>query len=183
MKKVGIYARVSTIDQHPENQINVLRDYVKHHKDENGNPDYELFDEYIDKTSGRNQNRTDLNRMMLDIRKRLIDIVIIWKIDRLGRSVQHLLKIVEEWKKNGIELVITTLGIDTSTSSGKFVFGLLAQVAEFESELTSERTKLAIERKRAEGKHWGRPKGSKDGAHVKRRKGAYYEGWNKRRPK
>jgi len=175
--KVAIYARVSTIDQHPENQLMVLKEYVQRQKD------WELFDIYTDKTSGAKQSRTNLNRLMQDTRRGLIDVVVIWKIDRLGRSSQHMFQIVEEWKKKGIELVITTLGIDTSTPSGKLIFGIMAQIAEFERELTRERTLLAIERRRKDGKPIGRPKGSKDSAKVKRNKSSYYQGWLKRKGK
>ena len=175
MKKVAIYCRVSTIDQHPENQLKVLRDYVERHTDVNGDKDLEVFDEYIDITSGSKKSRTHLNRLMNDARKHCFKTVVFWKVDRLGRSVQHMLQIVEEWKNLGIDFVVTTLGLDTSTASGRFVFGVLAQTAEFERELTRERTHLAYQRAKEEKRTWGRPKGSKD--KTPRKKSGYHVRW------
>jgi len=66
---------------------------------------------------------------MEDARRHTFKTVVIWKVDRLGRSVQHMLQIVEEWRNLGINFVVTTLGMDTSTASGRLVFGILAQIA------------------------------------------------------
>ena len=175
--KVAIYARVSTVDQHPENQINALREYISHHTDDKGNHDWEIYDEYIDYITGSKRSRTHLNRLMEDARRHKFKTVVIWKVDRLGRSVQHMLQIVEEWRNLGIDFVVSTLGMDTSTASGRLVFGILAQIAEFERELTRERTKLAHERAKKEGRHWGRPKGKKDS--KPRCKSGYYQRWSK----
>jgi DNA invertase Pin-like site-specific DNA recombinase len=170
--RIGLYARVSTIDQHPENQINALREFV------NNRNDWELVDEYIDKTSGAKTSRTNLDRLMQDARQHKFDTVVFWKVDRLGRSVKHMLQIVEEWENLGINFVISTLGIDTSTPTGKLIFGILAQVAEFERELARERTRLSIARRKKEGKPIGRPKGKKDS--KPRPKHGYYKAWEKR---
>ena len=83
-----------------------------------------------------------------------------------------MLQIVEEWRNLGIDFVVTTLGIDPSTTSGRLIFGILAQIAEFERELTRERTKLAHERAKKEGRHcgrWSSPICKPDGGCVPRR--------------
>lgn len=112
--------------------------------------------------------------------------VVLWKVDRLGRSPLHMFQVIEEWKKLGISFTVTTLGIDTSTPMGKFVFGLLAQVAELERQFNIERTKSAMDRikKSIETKGYyitkngkkitsiGRPKGRRD--NKPRRKSGYY---------
>jgi len=169
--KVALYARVSTIDQHPENQLLALQEYVKNH------PELEVFETYQDKTSGAKSSRPELDRLMQDARKRKFQHCIIWSVDRLGRSPAHMHQVVEEWKRLGIGFTVTTLGIDTSTPVGEFVFGLLAQVAKLEREFTRERTLLAYKRAKKEKRHWGRPKGSKD--KEPRNKSGYVYRWAK----
>lgn len=171
MKLVAIYARVSTLDQHPENQIISLKEYVDNRKD------WELFKLYQDKVSGAKQSRPQLDQLMKDARQRKFDHVVFWKVDRLGRNAIHVQTIANEWKKLGIDFTITTLGIDTSTTSGRFIFGIMAQFAQMEREMTSERTKLAYQKAKKQGKHWGRPKGSKD--KKPRKKSGYYIRWIK----
>ncbi len=135
--KVAIYCRVSTTDQTVYHQINALTEYA----DKN---DYEIFKIYEDVTSGKKQNRPALNQLMIDSRAKKFEVVIIWKLDRLGRSLKHLLMIVEEWKKKGIGIICTTQQIDTTSSSGELIFHILGAVAQFERELISERTKEGL---------------------------------------
>ena len=157
MKQVAIYCRVSTLDQHPENQEIALRDYVEHHRNDKAELDWNIFEVYTDKISGIKESRTNLDKLMQDARQHKFDIVVFWKVDRLGRSVKHMLQIVEEWRNLGINFVISTLNIDTTTASGQLIFGILAQVAEFERALTVERVKLSIEKKRKKGLPIGTP--------------------------
>ena len=191
MKKVAIYCRVSTIDQHPENQLKVLRDYVERHTDVNGDKDLEVFDEYIDITSGSKKSRTHLNRLMNDARKHCFKTVVFWKVDRLARKNLVFYQILEEWNHLGVTYSVTTLGIDTSTPVGSLVVGLLQQVAVLERENIIERTNLALNRIqdniRKQGYHitkdgkrikkLGRPKGSGD--KHSRKTGGYKDRWNK----
>jgi DNA invertase Pin-like site-specific DNA recombinase len=188
-KKVAIYARVSTLDQHPENQIIELEDYVKR------STGYELFKVYEDKISGTKDTRPSLDVLMQDARKRLFEHVIFWKVDRLGRSALHTYQIIEEWKKYGITFSITTLGVDTSTPVGKFVFGIMAQYAELEREQIVERTNLAMNRIKKEIKEkgyyvtkdgkkittFGRPKGKKD-SEPRKKRGYYLRNYKKGSP-
>jgi DNA invertase Pin-like site-specific DNA recombinase len=185
--KVAIYVRVSTLDQNPENQSIELLDYVKRFSD------YELHKVYEDKVSGAKDSRPALDKLMQDSRKKLFDHVIFWKVDRLGRNAIHTQTVAEEWRKLGITFTITTLGIDTSTPAGKFIFGIFAQFAEMERALIIERTNLSLSRirKEIEEKGYyinkdgekrttlGRPKGQKD--KKVRTKSGYYQRWAKKK--
>lgn len=184
--KIAIYARVSKDEQNPQNQIQELQAYVENH------PDMILFDVYQDKISGIKDSRPDLDRLMNDARLHKFDHVALWKIDRLGRSTLHFHQIIDEWNKLDISFSITTLGIDTSTPVGKFVIGLLAQVADLERQFTIERINLSLKRAKKsidergfyitkEGKKitkLGRPKGKRDS--KARRKSGYYQRWSKK---
>jgi DNA invertase Pin-like site-specific DNA recombinase len=188
-KTAALYARVSTLDQHPENQLETLRNYAK-------TRDYDVYDEYVDRISGAKKSRPDLNRLMIDARNHKFNVVVVWKIDRLGRSTKHLYQIIGEWDNLGIDFILTTLGVDTATPAGKLVFGVMAQIAEFEREIIRERIQLGInQRKKSIEKQGyyinsngerktslGRPKGKKD-SKGRRRKSGYYRRWEKERGK
>jgi len=160
--RAAIYARVSTEDQHNENQVERLKDYAKLNK-------YNVTKIYTDVMTGKSAARPALQNMIQDMRKRRFDILIVWSIDRLGRSLQHLLQTVQEFEKHGVDFVCITQPIDTSSPHGKFTFTILGAVAELERELIRERVKLGMDRAKKEGKHVGRPKGSKDKKKRKRR--------------
>ncbi len=177
--KYAVYIRVSTADQTTETQKVDLEAYSSGRK-------LDVYDYYEDVASGKSESRPALDRLMQDARKGLFNHVIFWKVDRLGRSTLHMLQTVEEWDSLGIDFTITTLGIDTSTPMGRFVFGLLAQVAELERAFIIQRTnakmgyiKKQIKKKgfyiTKEGKRitsLGRPKGKRDGKPRSRR--GYY---------
>jgi len=181
-KLVAIYIRVSKLDQHPENQELELRQYAKAHN-------FQIADVYEDRISGAKDTRPGLDRLMQDARAGRFKTVIVWKVDRLGRSVAHMVQVIQEWKNLGIDLIITTLGIDTSTPVGKLALGVLMQISEFERELIRERIQLGLnERKdQLEKKGFfinkkgdkvmklGRPKGAGD--KKRRRLSGYYQRW------
>ena len=148
---VAIYVRVSTDDQNPENQVNELRAYCLR-------SDYVVHDIYIDKCSGRTDDRPEFNRLMQDMRLRKFKAVMVWKLDRIGRSLPHLLKLLQEMQNKGVEFICLTQNIDTTTASGRLLFSVMGAFAEFESTLVSERTKLGMERAKKEGIHCGRPR-------------------------
>ena len=141
--------RVSTKDQDTENQGIRLRDYVKMRG-------WDLIGEYQDKISGLKDNRPDLNRLMEEARKGKFDVVVAVKLDRLGRSVPHLLDISEEFRNLGIHMTFTDQPIDTSSSMGRMVFVILGAVAQFERDLTSERTRANIEKRKRTGGQVGK---------------------------
>lgn len=170
--KVALYIRVSKLDQHPENQEIELKDYANRHN-------FEIYDIFVDKISGAKDSRPALNDLMADARKKMFKAVVIWKVDRLGRSTAHMVQLVQELQNLDIELFITTLGIDTRTPVGKLILGVLSQIAEFEREQIRERIILGLERSKKEGKKLGRPKGAKDKNPKGRRKSGYYRRWEK----
>jgi len=188
---VAIYARVSTIDQNPTLQSEELIDFVKR------NSSWQLYGVYEDTISGTKDSRPKLDQLMQDARNHYFDHVVFWKVDRLGRSALHSYQIVEEWKKLGITFSISTLGIDTSTSVGKFVFGIMSQYAELEREQIVERTNLAMHSIKKQlkdtGKYTtkdgktitnlGRPKGKTDSKPRKRRGYFLKESKNRSPPK
>jgi DNA invertase Pin-like site-specific DNA recombinase len=112
---------------------------------------------YSDKASGKKDDRPGLDACLKALRKG--DVLVIWKLDRLGRSLQHLVQVVADLTKRGVGLkVITGQGaqIDTTTAAGRLSFGIFASLAEFESELIRERTMAGLQAARARGRHGGR---------------------------
>ncbi len=113
--RVAIYARVSTADkgQNPEVQLKPLREYCTAR-------DYEVFSEYVDVgQSGKKDRRPQLDRLMDDSRKRLIDCIIVWKLDRFGRSLKHLVTTLDELNSLDVSFISYQENIDLSTPSGR----------------------------------------------------------------
>jgi len=112
---------------------------------------------YQDKSSGKNTQRPGLEACLKALRKN--DILVVWKLDRLGRSLQHLVNTVQQLTDEHIGLKVVTgkgADIDTTTSTGKLIFGFFATLAEFEHDLIIERTKAGLASARARGKKGGR---------------------------
>lgn len=141
--KVG-YARVSTQDQKFELQLDVLKN----------NGCEQIFQEKI---SGKSKERPELGKMIAHLRKG--DIVVVWKLDRLGRSLRDLIDLVSGFREKGVEFVSLKDGIDTGTATGRFTFNVFASLAEFEREIIRERTMAGLEAARARGRKGGRPPG------------------------
>ena len=113
---------------------------------------------YEDKASGKSDDRPHLAACLKALRAG--DTLLVWKLDRLGRDLRHLVNIVHELTERGVGLKVLTgqgAAIDTTTASGKLVFGIFAALAEFERELISERTKAGLASARARGRKGGRP--------------------------
>lgn len=136
------YARVSTRDQHPEAQIDALT----------ADGCVRVF---VDHASGKLARRPELDKALDFLRAG--DVLVITKLDRLGRSVQNLLELVGQLAERNIDLRVLDQGIDTTTAAGKMMFTVLAAVAEFERNLISERTLDGLEAARARGRKGGRP--------------------------
>ena len=160
----AIYCRVSTSEQNTREQADLLKTFSSQQS-------YKVFKVYTDVISGVKDSRPALNDMMFDMRKNLFNCIIIWKLDRLGRSLKHLLTICEELHHKGVDLIVTSQNIDTKTASGKLLFNILGSVAEFERELISERTKLGQRHAKNIGKR-GKDK-------KPRRKSGYHRRWEK----
>ena len=127
--KIG-YARVSTQDQKLELQLNDLKAYG-----------CEII--FQEKMSGKNKDRPELNKLINHLRNG--DKVVVWKLDRLGRSLKDLIELVSLFRKKGVEFVSLKDGIDTSTATGRFTFNIFASLAEFEREIIKERTKAGLD--------------------------------------
>ncbi|MEO5316760.1 recombinase family protein [Pseudarthrobacter sp. CC12] len=113
---------------------------------------------YEDKASGKKDDRPQLAACLKALRHG--DTLVVWKLDRLGRDLRHLVNIVHDLTERGIGLKVLTgqgAAIDTTTASGKLVFGIFAALAEFERELISERTLAGLASARARGRKGGRP--------------------------
>ena len=149
--RVAIYARVSTTDQKPENQLHALHEYAKARG-------LELAEEYLDAgVSGAASSRPALDAMLADAQRRAFDAVACVKLDRLARSVRHLTALAAEFEALGVGLIVLDQAIDTTTPSGRLLFNVLGSIAEFERDLIRERTVAGLETARREGKRLGRP--------------------------
>ena len=149
--KIGIYVRVSTADkgQDPELQLGPLRQYARRREWD--------FTEYLDLgESGAKDRRPGLDRLMEDARKRRLDGILVWKLDRLGRSLKHLLTMFEEFHVLGIPFVSYTENLDFATPAGRAMASLIGVFAEFERDLIRERVRAGLENARRKGKRPGR---------------------------
>jgi DNA invertase Pin-like site-specific DNA recombinase len=169
--KVALYVRNSTDEerQNPETQLRPLKE-----KCEKENWEYAVFQEFA---SGSKESRPELDKMMQRIRNKEFDIVLVWKLDRLGRSLKHILQLIEEFKNKSISFISLTEGFDTSTPQGKLFIQVSGAFAEFERNLIQERINAGLKRRVSEGKPLGRQKGAVD--KRKRNKTGYYLRWKR----
>ncbi|MFC1260612.1 recombinase family protein [Streptomyces rochei] len=135
------YGRVSTRDQNPDAQEDAL-------KDAGCDP------VFVDKASGKLASRPELDKALIAAREG--DEFVITKLDRLGRSLKNLIELSEQLDKKGVNLVVLSQGIDTSTPAGRMFFHILGAIAEFERSLIVERTRDGLEAARARGRVGGR---------------------------
>lgn len=149
--KCAIYARVSTVDQEPENQLIELRRYAEVRG--------WSVEEYVDRgVSGARDSRPALDRLVADARRRKVDVLLCWRLDRLGRNLRHLVVLLEELRTVGVAFVSLNEGIDATTPAGKLQLHILAALAEFERERIRERVKAGLARAKAQGTRLGRPR-------------------------
>jgi len=182
--KVAIYTRVSTEEQNPETQLKQIQNYCILHS-------HEVYDVYEDVISGKTDSRPNFDRMLYDMRHKRFDAIAVYKLDRIGRSLQHLLQLFQEFKNLGIDFVSVTQSITTDTPEGKLMLRVLMLLAEYERELIVARTRDTLDRYKGqikkEGyfvsrngkkvKKLGRPKGSKDKNPHGRNKSGYFQRW------
>jgi DNA invertase Pin-like site-specific DNA recombinase len=147
----AIYARVSTFDQEPENQLAEIRRYIA----ARGWTALEYVDRGI---SGTKDRRPALDRLLIDARRRRFDVLVVWRLDRLGRNLRHLITLLEELQALGIAFVSLNEGIVATTPAGKLQMHILGAIAEFERARIAERVKAGLQRARAQGKRLGRPR-------------------------
>lgn len=148
--RVALYVRVSTADQNPDTQLLVLRRYCEARG-------WQIVKEYVDQASGAVAERPQLENLMRDAGEHKFEALLVWKFDRLFRSVAHMLDSLEQFRYRSVEFVSITECVDTSTPMGRMVYTFLAAIAEFERDLIRERTRAGMARARAEGKSIGRP--------------------------
>lgn len=142
--KVAIYCRVSTEEQDADKQEYACLEYCKRNN-------FEVYKVYKDVISGTTSSRPEFNQMLEDMRQMKFNAIMVTKLDRLGRSLQHLLGLFDEFQRKGVNFIAVTQNIDTSTSSGKLQMQIMGAFAEFERNLISERTKEGLKTKK-EGK-------------------------------
>jgi DNA invertase Pin-like site-specific DNA recombinase len=146
--KAAIYARVSTTEQSTENQVQMCRDYCAR----NG---IEIFKTYTDDgVSGAKSSRPAFDGLLQDMRLVRFNCIVVAKLDRIGRSLQHLMSLFEEFKVQGVHFISITQNINTSDQSAtsKLQLQMIGVFAEFERNLISERTKDGMRGKKNVGK-------------------------------
>ena len=151
--RVALYARVSTLNnQDPEMQLAELREYA-------GRRGWQIVEEFTDQgVSGCKESRPALNRLMSDACRRRFDAVVVWKIDRFGRSLKHLVNALAELAALGVAFISLRDNLDLSTPSGRLMFQIIGAMAEFERALIQERVRAGIRNARAKGRRLGRPR-------------------------
>ena len=159
MKRIALYARVSTDKQTCENQLQELRVIAER-------MNYTIVAEFIDNgISGMKtrQDRPALDQLMKSATQRKFDMVMCWSIDRLGRSLQNLVEILNDLQAMKIDLFFLQQGMDTSTPSGRMIFSVFGAIGEFERNLIRERVIAGQRRAVANGVKIGRPSKMNDG--------------------
>lgn len=131
--RVAIYCRVSTEDQDANKQEYICEDHCNRNN-------FVIYKVYKDVISGSKSSRPAFNELLNDLRKYKFHAVVVTKLDRLGRSLQHLITIIDEFKAKGVELIAVTQNIDTSSSAGRLQWQIMGAFAEFEREIIRERT-------------------------------------------
>ena len=154
-KRAGLYARVSTVDKGQDVglQLDALRDEAERR-------DWQVAGEYVDDgISGAKSDRPALQRLLSDVECGRIDLVAVWKLDRLGRSVTHLITLLDGFARHQVEFVsMGESGIDTSTAQGRLMLHISSTFAEYERARIRERVIAGVKRAKARGIHCGRPR-------------------------
>lgn len=151
MKRVIIYARVSTKEQNVDMQLIDLKQYAQARK-------LSVIQEYIDYASGSKTDRENYRKLFDDVKKRKCDVVLVWKFDRFARSTKELINALEEFNSLGVDFISYKENIDTSTPAGKILFTMISAFAEFERSIIRERVKAGMEKAKLRGARIGRPK-------------------------
>ena len=162
--KVAIYCRVSTEEQSADKQEHICLEACKKES-------HEVYKVYKDVISGSTSSRPGFNELLEDMRHYKFDAIMVTKLDRLGRSLQHLLSLLDEFKRKGIHFIAATQNIDTSSSAGRLQMQIMGAFAEFERAIISERTKEGLKRATGVGK---RGKDKK----PRKRRGGLKKAWN-----
>ena len=147
--RAALYARVSTTDQTTDNQLLELRRYAESRG--------WTMAEYVDPAvSGTKERRPALDALLTDARRRRFDVLVCWRLDRLGRSLKHLIVTLDELQALGVAFVSLNEGIDATTPAGRLQMAVLGAIAQFERERIVERVKAGLARAKAQGQRLGR---------------------------
>lgn len=159
--KAALYARVSTHNgQDPTMQTREMEEYCQRRG-------WELVDSYVDTgVSGSKDSRPQLNRLMIDAKHRRFDAVLVWKLDRFGRSLKHLVNALAELEALGIAFVSLKDNLDLATPAGRLMFQIIGAMAEFERSLIQERVRAGLRNAKAKGKRLGRPRVTVDASEI-----------------
>jgi DNA invertase Pin-like site-specific DNA recombinase len=150
--RTALYARVSTSDkgQDPQMQLRELREHCQRRG-------WEIVGEYVDVgVSGSKDSRPELNKLVADAHRRKLDAILVWKLDRFGRSLKHLVNSLAEFESLGIAFISLKESLDLTTPAGRLMFGIISAMAEFERDLIRERVRSGIANRRAKGFRVGR---------------------------
>src|ERR1035437_7012677 len=154
----ALYARVSTRDkgQDPEMQLTELREFA-------AKRGWQVVGEFVDiGASGSKDSRPQLDAMMRLAKSRKLDVIAVWKLDRFGRSLRHLVNTLAELEAVGVSFIALKDAIDLTTPQGRLMFHVIAAMAEFERSLIQERVRAGLALARSKGKTLGRPKVKRD---------------------
>jgi len=159
--RVALYARVCTLNnQDPEMQLSELREYAAHRG-------WQIVEEFTNQgVSGCKESRPALNRLMADACRRRFDAILVWKIDRFGRSLKHLVNALAELAALGVAFISLRDNLDLSTPSGRLMFQIIGAMAEFERALIQERVRAGLRNARSKGKKLGRPRVTVDASKI-----------------
>jgi DNA invertase Pin-like site-specific DNA recombinase len=151
--RVAIYARVSTSNQGQD--VTLQTRELQKYAEARG---WTVTGEYVDEgVSGAKDSRPELNRLMADAKRRKCDAILVWKLDRFGRSLRHLVNAIAELESVGVAFVSFTDNLDLSTPSGRLMFQVIGAMGEFERELIRERVRAGLRNAKAKGRTLGRP--------------------------
>src|SRR5712691_11567328 len=160
--RCAIYARVSTTDQSVDMQTRDLRKLAEGRA-------FQIEEEYIDAgQSGAKNSRQALDRMLADAKRGKFQVLLVWRLDRLGRSLAHLIRLLEDFKVWNVELISFSENLDFTSSTGKLFYSLLAAFSEFERAVICERVRSGMRNARARGVKLGRKVVDVDTAEVHR---------------
>ena len=165
--RTALYARVSTFHngQDPDLQLRELREYATRRG-------WEITGEFVDVgVSGSKASRPGLNRLMAAAHTRQIDAVLVWKLDRFGRSLRHLVNGLAELEARGVAFISLSDHLDLTTPAGRLMFQIIGSMAEFERSLIQERVKAGLRNAKAKGKRLGRPTKRPDAGAIARLRG------------
>ena len=157
--RCAIYTRVSTDDQTTQNQILELKEIAQR---KGLTVVSEFTDEGVSGAKGRDK-RTGFDNLIKGAIKKAFETILVWSVDRLGRSLQDLVSFLNEIHSVDCDLYIHQSGVDTSTPAGKMMFQMCGVFAEFERGMIRERVKSGQDRAKSQGKHIGRPSNLNDG--------------------